>query len=232
MLISKHTSNIFKKYGLNELYSYIRINIDPIYEKYADPIHGINHVHDVLNLSFEILQDESSASAYKIIMIGSLCHDIYAGKDRKNHHLLAYEYVLNNLAPKEFLTIKEITIAAQVCLEHRASYKGEFSSIYSEIVSSADRGEPKDMLRLLKKSIIYHKYHFHTNRINTLKGAVEHIFEKNSRTGYAKYPDIYKKYYSQTLEKVWEEIDNAKKIGITRYIFQNRFKLYKLYISK
>ena len=88
------------------------------------------------------------------------------------------------------LNKKELKEVAFAVLQHRASFKGEFYSPLSEVISSADRGLP-DLERVVKRSMKF-------NRGNA-QSVYEHIKRKYGKSGYAKYPDVYQKLFKEEL---------------------------------
>jgi HD superfamily phosphodiesterase len=167
----------------------------PFY-KDGDEAHLINHADDVCDLALEINKECNE----KLIILSAYIHDIFNAKDRKNHNKLAYNYVLEAKdSLLQNLTNKERLLVAHAVLEHRASYKGEYFSKLSKIISSADRGKP-DIKAVVIRSMKYN----HADAQNVYK----HIKDKYARNGYAKYPDIYKELFGKELKKFKSDADN------------------------
>jgi hypothetical protein len=121
-------------------------------------------------------------------------------QNREKHHILAYEYVLqaDDIFLKE-LSQEELSMVAYAVLEHRGSFKGEFYSPLSEIISSADRGKP-DIEFIIKRSMKY-------NRQN-VKNVYKHIKTKYATDGYAKYPDLYQEIFKDELKTFKKLVDD------------------------
>ena len=105
--------------------------------------HGIKHVMDVMYRALHYNESLNLKLNKKEIVLASLLHDMYSGSSRKTHHILGHDYVMKSTS-KVFDGLNKESIAKAI-LEHRASYTGEYSSLLSELISSADRGEPNLM---------------------------------------------------------------------------------------
>lgn len=127
----------------------------------------------------------------KLVILASYLHDLFNATNRSVHNELAYEYVLK--AEDRFLeqlNNKELKEVAHAVLQHRASFKGEFYSSLSEIISSADRGLP-DLEKVVKRSMKFNK--------GNAQSVYEHIKDKYGKNGYAKYPEVYHKLFKKEL---------------------------------
>jgi len=186
---------------MNSFKQKVREFYNPFYAN-GDKAHLIDHADDVCELALEI----NSVYSEKLVILASYIHDIFNATDRKKHNILAYEYVKSR--SDEFLkelNNKELELVAHAVLEHRASFKGEFFSKLSAIISSADRGRP-DVAQTVIRSMRY-------NNANA-QDVYEHMLDKYSTKGYAKYPDVYKEIFAQELEEFKKEVDaiSIKKI--------------------
>jgi len=166
------------------------------YYKDGDLAHQIDHADYVCNLALQLNQECDP----KLIILAAYIHDIFNATDRKNHHTLAYNYVLesNNKFLKE-LSEQERKLVAHAVLEHRASFKGEFYSKLSEIISSADRGTP-DIKRVVIRSMQFNN--------GDAKSVYKHIKSKYGTNGYAKYPQSYQEIFSKELQEFQKIVDN------------------------
>ena len=164
--------------------------------KDGDEAHKIDHADDVCALALKINKNLDE----KLIILASYIHDMFNAKDRPIHNELAYEYVIR--AEDEFLKMlnqKELKEVAHAVLEHRASFKGEFYSELSELISSADRGEP-DLEKVVIRSMKFNN--------GNAQDVYEHIKDKYGSKGYAKYPDVYVKIFKDELKLFQERADN------------------------
>ena len=176
----------------------VRTYYEPYYRD-GDEAHLIDHADQVCALALKINKDLDE----KLIILASYIHDMYNATNRKIHNELAYEYVLK--AQDEFLKIlnpKALREVAHAVLEHRASFKGEFYSKLSALISSADRGEPK-LEEVVIRSMKFNK----ANAVDVY----EHIKDKYGVKGYAKYPDVYLEVFKDEL-KVFQ--NRADKITV------------------
>ncbi len=162
----------------------------------GDKAHLIDHADSVCNLALEI----NHCCEEKLVILASYLHDLFNAEDRKNHNKLAYEYVLKqeDRFLKE-LEQSELLEVAHAVLEHRASFKGEFYSKLSELISAADRGRPN-----LKEVVIRSMGYNNENAEDVAK----HIKEKYATDGYANYPKVYKELFAKELAEFQKEADD------------------------
>ena len=161
----------------------------------GDEAHKIDHADDVCNLALKINKNLDE----KLIILASYIHDMFNATNRPTHNELAYAYVMR--ADDKFLkmlTQKELKEVAHAVLEHRASFKGEFYSELSELISSADRGEP-DLEKVVVRSMKFNH--------GDAQDVYEHIKDKYGSKGYAKYPDVYVKIFKDELRLFQERAD-------------------------
>ena len=159
------------------------------YYRDGDEAHLIDHADDVCDLALEINQ----ACDEKLVILASYLHDLFNATNRSIHNELAYEYVLK--AEDKFLeqlNNKELKEVAYTVLQHRASFKGDFYSPLSEVISSADRGLP-DLEKVVRRSMKFNK--------GNAQDVYEHIKDKYGSRGYAKYPEVYQKLFKKELEE-------------------------------
>jgi hypothetical protein len=146
-----------------------------------------------------------------ILSLAAIWHDVATEIDRTNHHLIGGELfakAARKHAPD--LPVYLVEAVVKAIEEHRASYKGAFSSIYSEVLSAADRGKP-DINGMIHRSWSY------SNRpdksdMETATDVATHLKEKYGLFGYARYPDLYLKVYKNdisTMKAYFETITPA-----------------------
>ena len=181
--------------------------LKPILERfYCSSVgHGIKHITDVMYRALRYNEILKLNLDKKEIILASLLHDMYSGSSRKTHHILGHDYVMHSLH-EVFDGIDKERVAKAI-LEHRASYTGEYSSLLSELISSADRGEP-NLNDIVNRCYISTKeFHPEYNVDEINNGVKKHLSEKFTRNGYAKYPDIYIKINKKKLDVFYDEVD-------------------------
>ena len=159
-----------------------------IYYENGDKAHLIDHADSVCDLALHINRECDD----RLVILASYLHDSFNATNRAIHHELAYEYVLK--AEDKFLkqlSKEEILKVAHAVLEHRGSFRGEFYSTLSAIVSSADRGLP-DLDFIVIRSMKFNK--------EDARDVVAHIHDKYGKNGYANYPDLYQVMFKEELE--------------------------------
>ena len=134
-----------KQNDTEDLVSELLEELKPILESFYNNSegHGIKHVTDVMYRALHYNEILNLKLNKREIILASLLHDMYSESNRKTHHILGHDYVMYSLH-EVFDGIDKERVAKAI-LEHRASYTGEYSSLLSELISSADRGEPNLM---------------------------------------------------------------------------------------
>jgi len=186
----------------------VREEYKPYYEN-GDEAHLIDHADSVCDLALSINKECDE----KLIILASYMHDMFNATNRAKHNKLAYAYVLK--AEDKFLkelTKEEILKVAHGVLEHRANFKGEFYSLLSAIISSADRGLP-DLEFIVIRSMKFNK--------GNPQDVYAHIKDKYGTNGYANYPKVYKEIFAQELEAFQKEAD-ALSVERVLEIWKNR----------
>lgn len=144
----------------------------------------------------------------KLIMLVAFFHDMFSfNQCRENHQLLSGLWIETSKHPTlEGLSPEEITLVANACREHRASFKGEYSHEFSMLMASADRGFPGKVEGMLERAILY-RVDRGADEVSAREGAIAHLKEKFGSQGYAKYPKIYTMAFGDELENQRKLID-------------------------
>lgn len=112
-----------------------------------DQAHRTDHIMQVAQNCLDI------AKRYDLdtttMLLAALLHDIYSGRDRVNHHLLAAEWVRTNLH-KYGYSEEVVANVAIMCEEHRDSGDGVYTNRLSEAFAAADRG-PMDIVSSVER---------------------------------------------------------------------------------
>lgn len=189
-----------------------------------DPAHQWGHFVGVFNTGMVLNQNLGKGYSKYAIFAVAFFHDLYAWS-RKDHHELSCEWIRNTDHPiiKEVMelisTDTEATVrwspeearelVALACLEHRASYTGEFSSEFSELMNAADYEEPQGLAPIFRRAFQYARAKAPGSGIQDwIQTSMVHMDEKFSRDGYAKYPDMYMEVFGPQIEEIWDEIDD------------------------
>ena len=175
-----------------------------------DPAHHIGHVIDVCDLALEI-NEKMDLGLNKMIIVGAaITHDIFT-RYRNIHHVMVRDWLLEANEPwMRHFSAEERQLMAHAAGEHRASYKGEFTSIYSELLSSADRGRPGDIQEMVNRCYIYGRHrlkHTHEEAVARIK---PHLMEKFVQLdgSYGRvYPNLWMKMFGEQLAKQSKDIE-------------------------
>jgi len=165
----------------------VREYYKPYYEN-SDEAHLIDHADAVCDLGLKINRECDE----KLVILAAYMHDMFNRENRPIHNELGYAYVLK--AEDKFLkelSTEELKQVAHAVLEHRASFKGEYYSSLSEVISSADRGVP-DLDFIVIRSMKFNK--------GNAEDVYKHISSKYGTKGYAKYPKVYQELFREELE--------------------------------
>lgn len=200
--------------------------LKPIYE-HNDIAHQIDHIDTVVNNVIDICQRIPVEPAeMTCAIIAAYYHDICCQDSREFHHSLAAITVhrewfhLVALLPKRLHAsylhnYDYCKLIANACFEHRASFKGLYTSVVSEIVACADRGRPVTDATLYRRSYLYGRCNAALNHDDACKYAIEHIRDKYGNKGYVKYPELYMTLYADELaeQRAWVERATMKDIA-------------------
>lgn len=220
-----------------------------LYKKYYKDVpshHGFDHVLEVTNTAIGMFYKLNTEVTYRTdiraeLILAGIGHDVMSFKNRKLHHVMGKQFLIKNKQISNVAFIKcarlygrsiNIYNAACAICEHRASYAGEYTSIVSEIISAADRGEPniidivsrinecsldpKAFINLtIKSDIFINSLNISLDEyISSLdilleheKRTLHHLYDKYSKNGYARYNDVYKKYYGKQLNEMYDKIE-------------------------
>lgn len=203
-----------------DLKEYIDKNILIHYDNF-DKGHDINHVTHVINFSLYL------CDIYKlnedICYTAASYHDIGLYKGRDLHNEYSYKYVLNDVNLYNWFNEREINIIALACKEHRSSNKLIPESIYSKIISDADKTDGLTIERMLTRSYGYNlNIHPDLSNDKIFELIYNHLKEKYGKGGYSKLllPES-KIYANEAREKIIEILSSKEN---TKSIFMNLYK--------
>ena len=175
--------------------------------KLNDAGHQIDHAESVCDLGLAINTKLQLGLSERNIITAAYMHDIFANmndkQQRSKHQELSYLAVLDTKwIDNTFIdNDDDIINVALACREHRASFRGEYSSLLSELIASADRGFP-NFRAYLKRGLLHHG-------VDNLDDAIDHLKKKYGRDGYAKYPELYAKYFKDELYELHDILDTV-----------------------
>lgn len=179
------------------------------YKDMRDQSHGWDgHVKHVVNNAVDINEKLGLGLRVELLMLAAAWHDVAQETHRETHHLegaLQFIEAADRLAPS--LSMWERYQVTWAIREHRASYTDDYSTMYSEVISAADRGKPDAQL-------IINRAWYHTQS----KGVVDdrecaiavaaHMREKFSSTGYQRLPELYIRYWGDGITAVQTYFDD------------------------
>ena len=203
------------------LKKYIEDNVFPEYSK-NEVGHGINHIKDVINRSFELVKENDLDVNLDMVYVIASYHDIGHHIDSANHEKVSADIMSKDNNLKRFFNLSELKIIKEAIEDHRSSSKTDPRSIYGKIVSSADRNNTVE--HCLSRTYTYGK------RLNP-KATDEELFnraydvlqEKFGINGYAKYYFKDSKY-EKFLEELRELLEDKEKFIKTQRDYINKLK--------
>lgn len=188
--------------------------LKPYYAK-NDKAHQWDHVMQVLDNVIYIYSNldrvpklanwasclgNTVAFSFIKVVIAALYHDMYSTENRKEHHLLAKDYIING--DNYLIAIDKLVRVAigEIASQHRASFKGEYANIECEIMAAADRGAP-DVDAYVMRSILYAHTKRKYSKIDSLVHGLIHIGQKFGGNKNAKVPDWYDDFYKEQITR-------------------------------
>lgn len=172
-----------------------------------DTGHRVEHFQEVEACGNTINQELDLGYSPELILYVAYFHDLFAWS-RKNHHLLSAEFMKGTDHPLiTRLSLANRVAIATACAEHRASFRGRFSTEFSMLMNSADRGFPGNVEAMLERAIQY-RIGKGSSRKAALTPSIEHLKEKYGSQGYAQYPELYKRCFKEALNQQRFVIDN------------------------
>ena len=196
----KHTLNIyleakgrqFKEINEKELDRFIERTIEK-YKKF-DGAHDDNHARMVIKnseyIAINIMKDENIELDMNIVRVVAAMHDLGLAYDRETHHTKSGEIVRKEKELRRFFSEEQIELIAKSVEEHRASYKGEYTSVYSKIVSDADR--MNDINTMIERTYKWNRKHYpNKNDEEIYNEVISHLQDKYGEKGYARFNTKY-----------------------------------------
>jgi uncharacterized protein len=172
------------------------IFIEKIIEKYKkfDGAHDDAHARMVIKnseyIAINIMKDEKIEIDMNMVKVIATMHDLGLAYDRETHHIKSGEIVRKSEELRKFFTEEQIELIAKSVEEHRASYKGEYTSIYSKIVSDADR--MNDINTMISRTYKWNRKHYpDLNDEEIYNEVIQHLQDKYGEKGYARFNTKY-----------------------------------------
>jgi HD superfamily phosphodiesterase len=193
--------------------------LDTFYKK--DSSHGWNHIEDVAKNALEINRRMILNLNEEYLVLAALFHDIYSDTNRKNHHTLAADWFAKFMIKQYKYDAIDILEMSSAIKEHRASYKGEYSSLLSEVLAAADRGAPDLNSKIIRSSKYYLEREPNSDLKTIAENVYKHMVEKFSRTGYMKYNAIYSSFYKKEIHNMYVTIDKLSVDKVFNILIEN-----------
>ena len=155
------------------------------------------------------------------LVLAALFHDIYSDIDRENHHTLAADWFAKFMIKQGKYEASDIMEMSSAIKEHRASYKGEYSNVLSEVLAAADRGAPDLNSTIIRSSKYYLEREPNSDLKTIAENVYKHMVEKFSRTGYMKYNAIYSSFYKKEIHNMYVTIDKLSVDKVFNILIEN-----------
>ena len=204
-----------------ELKKYIEDNVFPEYSK-NEVGHGINHIKDVINRSFELVKENDLEVNLDMVYVIASYHDIGHHIDSANHEKVSADIMSKDKNLNKFFNLSELKIIKEAIEDHRSSSKNDPRSIYGKIVSSADRNNTVE--DCLSRTYTYGKrLNPKATDLELFNRAYDVLQEKFGINGYAKYYFKDSKY-ENFLEELRELLKDKEKFINTQKEYINKLK--------
>ena len=205
----------------SELKKYIEDNVFPEYDK-NEVGHGINHIKDVINRSFELVKENDLDVNLDMVYVIASYHDIGHHIDSANHEKVSADIMSKDNNLKRFFNLSELKIIKEAIEDHRSSSKTDPRSIYGKIVSSADRNNTVE--HCLSRTYTYGKrLNPKATDLELFNRAYDVLQEKFGINGYAKFYFKDSKY-ENFLEELRELLKDKEKFINTQREYINKLK--------
>ena len=182
----------FREINEKELDKFIERTIEK-YKKF-DGAHDDNHARMVIKnseyIASNMMKDEKIELNMNMVKVIAAMHDLGLAYDRETHHTKSGEIVRKEKMLRKFFTEDQIELIAKSVEEHRASYKGEYTSVYSKIVSDADR--MNDINTMIDRTYKWNRKHYpDKNDKEIYDEVINHLQDKFGEKGYARFNTKY-----------------------------------------
>ena len=197
----------YNKNNLNpDLVSYIEENIFPEYDL-NEIGHGINHILDVINHSFNIAQNYDVN--LNIVYAVAAYHDIGHHIDRKKHEVISAEMMIKDSNLSNFFSKDDLNTIKIAIEDHRASNDSEPRNLYGRIISAADKN--LTVKKAICRTFTYTKEHNPEFTFNdVLEEIYNHLNNKFGKNGYAKVY-IKDEYFENFKSEIISLLENKNK---------------------
>ena len=189
--------------------------------------HGLNHIQDNLNKAekmLEFVKEPFTDQIYAAIVF----HDSGLEKHGRSMH----EHYSAEIAKKELKDLfntKDLHLISAAILEHRASFKGKFTSMLSDICSSADRNEPNFEATVARSFLYTTEHHPEFDFETKCDTVAKHLYEKYGTKGYARFPIYYSRYYRNDLREYQRKMDALTGDVVAKVVGNDGKNAEKLY---
>lgn len=192
-------------FTLNEVREYYQNEI-----MLNDKAHDLEHVDGVYERSMEIKNTMyPNLKIDHLVLLASYIHDLKCHEDRKVHHELACEYIIEYRNKDKFLhrlSLLEISMLIDAVYKHRASLRYvDRSNPLTKILYAGDKDEP-DIDVYINRSLDYY-----CGKPTAIEEVVEHLHDKFGTKGYNKFNDIFIDMYGQDkINLLMKNADNCR----------------------
>ena len=214
-----------------DLINYVESNIMSQYVNNNYGGHGWEHIQDVINRSFELMEKFTLDINPNMVYVIAAYHDIGYKQDPDNHEIVSSEMFMHDEKMKDFFSEEERKLIAEAIVDHRASLEYEARSTFGKLVSSADRAIDVD--NMLKRSIAFQSEK-HKTENPSVQDIIEYSYKKLSSKygsgGYAKmyFPDDKYIKYLNGMHKILSDKNEFVKAEFNLILSNDNLKKFFL----
>lgn len=190
-----------KDEDVSALRSRIRKHVSGLYAV-MDAAHGLDHVDQVCDTALRLCKVIKRPQLMPEAIVASYFHDMFADRGM-THPQDAHDWVLEHPQVVKHLidtTDKGVMRIAKACLEHDISYQGDYSSLLSEVIATADIGRPSNTIDRYRRAYLYARTTLNHSTDRAIDYAVHDVDRKYGPEGTVVYPRLYNKVFAKELQ--------------------------------
>lgn len=175
-----------------------------------DEQHALMVMKNSVYIANRLMKEENENLNINMVKTIAAMHDLGLEFDRETHHTKSGEIVRKDKNLRKFFSEEEIEIIAKAVEEHRASYKGDYTSIYSKIVSDADR--MNDIRTMISRTYKWNQKHYpELDEKGLYDVIIGHLRDKYGEKGYARFNTKYaEEILNQTRKVIMDDNEFMK----------------------
>lgn len=183
-------------------------------ERNNDKGHNMIHMYNVLYYAFKLNDNLENKIDEEVILTTVYLHDLFCYKDRKNHNVLAADFVRKSSFMKRYFDEETVEMIASAIYKHRTKFKDRKTDL-EKILFDADKLDSMlDIYRMIERSIFYNIKN-NPDGVDIFNDVYNHLKEKYGFSGL----DLY--YYNSDIDKEYSKIKQILNNRLAFTIYYN-----------